>query len=95
MVYIYTLHPTNAFADTRTVIMFPNLSAIGLRPNNFVINKTDFIGLSPYGIEDNDTIIINVALARQSANSDAANSIKQQSRLYDSFSHQQDISKYR
>ena len=53
--------------------MFPNLPATGLRPNNLVLNMTYFIGLSPYRIGDNATIIINVALVRQSANS-----IKQQ-----------------
>ena len=66
VVYTYPLHPTNAFEETRTVIMFPNLPAIGLRPNNFVINMTYFIGLSPYGIEENVAIIINVVLAGQS-----------------------------
>ena len=66
VIYFYPLQPPNAFAETRTVIMFPNLPAIGLRPNNFVINMTDCIGLSPYRRGENDTIITTVLLARES-----------------------------
>ena len=62
--YFYPLQPPNALAETRTVIIFQNLPAIGIRPNNFVNSMTDFIGLSPYRRGENVTIITIVLPAR-------------------------------
>ena len=64
--FFYPLQPPNALAETRTVIIFQNLPAIGLRPKNFVNNMTDYIGLFPYRRGENVTIVTIILLAKQS-----------------------------
>ena len=59
VIYTYPLRPPYALAETRTVIMFPNLPAIGLRPYK-APNILDYIRPYLYRIRQPVMTVVNV-----------------------------------